>query len=434
MLVKIKYVGEYVKSKENKVIDLEITSEIGELEAVILHSPGPEVENMTPENSQRALYSDILNLSVIKEEYNELCGVLGKITKTFQLKELLENILTNETTKETLIDYIIKNEEVPQLKDFLTKATPKELSGYLIEGVPLRKNNLTRFLSKERFILKPLHNFFYMRDSAVVINNNALIGRMANAVREREAYIIESIFNYYKGFNVTTTNPALLSQDKNISIEGGDILVAREDVLIIGLSARTTSQGIDFIIEQYKKKKEKMNIFVQELPLTPESFIHLDMAFTLVDYDKCVVYEPVIFDPNRYKTIHIQIDNGKVKFINEERDLIEALKKVKIDLKPILCGGTTDLWTQEREQWHSGANFFSVGPGKIVGYNRNTNTLEELNKNGFEIIRAKDIIRNKININDYKKYAITINGSELARGGGGCRCMTMPIKRKKLNL
>ena len=145
-----------------------------------------------------------------------------------------------------------------------------------------------------------------------------------------------------------------------------------------------------------------------------------------------MVYEPVVYGLSRYKTINIKIDNGKVQ-INEQPNIPEALKKLGIDLKPITCGGKKDPWIQEREQWHSGANFFAFAPGKIIGYERNVHTLEELNKNGFEIIRAVDVIGGKVNVNDYQKCAVTIAGSELARGGGGARCMTMPVRRTEVN-
>lgn len=103
-----------------------------------------------------------------------------------------------------------------------------------------------------------------------------------------------------------------------------------------------------------------------------------------------------------------------------------------MDVEPVYCGGKKDEWTQEREQWHSGANFFAFEPGKVIGYSRNIYTLEEMNKHGFEIIHAKDVIKNKINLDDYKKCVVTIDGSELARGGGGCRCMTMPLSREHI--
>jgi arginine deiminase len=101
-------------------------------------------------------------------------------------------------------------------------------------------------------------------------------------------------------------------------------------------------------------------------------------------------------------------------------------------VEPILCGGK-DEWAQEREQWHSGANFFAVGPGKLIGYGRNMNTMNELNNAGFEVLKAKEIIDGKISLDDYKKYVISIEGAELARGGGGARCMTMPVRRKKVD-
>ncbi|MBC2745290.1 MAG: arginine deiminase, partial [Desulfosarcina sp.] len=98
--------------------------------------------------------------------------------------------------------------------------------------------------------------------------------------------------------------------------------------------------------------------------------------------------------------------------------------------KPVSCGGKKDLWTQEREQWHSGANFFALAPGKVVGYARNDHTMEEMNLAGFEVIRADDIISGRIRLDDVNRCAVTLDGSELPRGGGGARCMTMPIRRK----
>lgn len=414
-----------------------INSEIGKLEGVIIHTPGSEVENMTPENAERALYSDILNLSIASEEYAQLRGVLNKVSKVFEVKSLLAEILKNDSAKTVLLKEICTHEKVSGLEEKLAENSAEKLADLLIEGVILERNNLTNYLSNEKFSMRPLHNLFFTRDSAMGMNGNMLIGRMANPVRERESIIMEAIFNHHPLFKTTTLNP--LKPNKGISVtgratlEGGDFQVVRDDVYLIGTGMRTTTQGIDFVIENIKQqKKSTHHIIVQELPSTPESFIHLDMVFTNLNTDACMVYEPVVYGLSRYKTIHIKIDNSIVE-ITEETNIPESLKKLGIDLKPIACGGKKDPWTQEREQWHSGANFLAFAPGKIIGYERNGNTLDELNQNGFEILKALDVISGKVNPDDYSKCAVSIAGSELARGGGGARCMTMPFKRQEVS-
>jgi arginine deiminase len=415
-------------------INVQVSSEIGDLEAAILHTPGHEVENMTPQNAERALYSDILNLTIASQEYSELHQVLNKLTKTFQVKDLLLDILENKKVKESMIHRIVLNEQIESYEPYLSDLDNAELARQLIEGGEMIKNNLTRFLDPDRFSLKPLHNFFFTRDASMTVNNKVLIGKMASKVRDRESLIMESIFDSHPLFNTTTVNPlSFIGKTDNITIEGGDVLVARKDILLIGLGPRTTSQGIDFVIECLKNTKERRHIIVQELPHSPESFIHLDMVFTFLDKDKCMVYEPVILQTNRFQTIHITIDGGKVESIKDMDNIIVALKTLGMDLEPLYCGGSIDKFSVEREQWHSGTNFFAVAPGKVIGYGRNEYTINEMNKRGFDVLKAQDVIQNKIKLSDYQKYVITIDGSELARGGGGARCMTMPVARKAVD-
>lgn len=412
-------------------IPTQIYSEIGELEAVVIHTPGAEVENMTPENAERALYSDILNLNVALEEYKQFKGVLQHFTRTLEVRDLLSDILKNEKVKESLIHKICRNEEAGCIAPLLMEMDEVRLSRSLIEGVPMLKNTLTNFLSKDRFTLKPLHNFFFTRDGAISVYDNVFIGAMASQVRMRETLIMEAIFDFHPLFSTKTINPAVhKGAETGIAIEGGDVLIAREDIIVCGIGSRTTPQGVDYILKHLKARNEKQHVLVQELPYAPESFIHLDMVFTLLDRDVCMIYDPVIMKMNKYMTVHIYAEGGEVKSIREVENLPAGLRKLGMDMKPVFCGGPNDRWQQEREQWHSGANFFAIAPGKIIGYARNVNTAEELNKNGFEIIKASDLLDGKAKLGNHARCLITIEGSELPRGGGGARCMTMPVSRK----
>lgn len=419
-------------------LNVNVNSEIGELEGVILHSPGSEVENMTPENAERALYSDILNLSVASREYIELKEVLNKVTRTYEIRQLLAETLRSNVSKEALVRNICDHESAAEEMDFLMNMQPETLSRQLIEGVILKRDNLTKFLSSERYSMRPLHNFLFTRDSAFSVWNDVIIGKMASKVRERESLIMETIFRDHPAFGVPTINPERVAGGrnafKNATIEGGDVEIANEQIILAGCGARTSTEGIDLLTEIIKEKKEgTKHLIVQELPKTPESFIHLDMTFTFLDKNACMVYEPLILKKTKYHTIQITIDNGKVTSIREEASLLRALERCGMELTPINCGGHGDPWIMEREQWHSGANFFAIAPGKVIGYERNEKTLEEMNRNGFEIVKAMDVIENRVNIGDYKRAVITIAGSELARGGGGARCMTMPVKRKNVD-
>lgn len=411
---------------------IQIYSETGDLGGVLLHPPGPEVENMTPKNAERALYSDILNLSVARREYNQLECLLQQLVPTYRIMDLLKDILRSSEIREKIVKKACYQEGEPKLIDKLLDLNETILAKQLVQGVPLERNSLTGYLSNENYSLRPLHNFFFTRDASVALGNKVLISKMANQVRDREALIMRAIFDYHPRFRVPTIHPdEEVANRNNISFEGGDLLIASPNITLAGLGTRTTSQGIDFLVKMAAESKEKHHILVQELPSSPESFIHLDMTFTLLDNDSCMVYEPLILQSNKYQTIQIDIDNGKVVSIRNVENLVTALKKLGMDLKPSYCGGQKETMTQEREQWHSGANFFAIGPGKLIGYNRNVHTLENLHQSGYEIISSKDVLNGITDLSTIGKYVLTIDGAELSRGGGGVRCMTMPFKRKR---
>lgn len=182
---------------------IDIQSEIGKLGAVLLHRPGFEVENMTPRNVQRALYSDILNLSIAQHEYAQLSGVLSKVAKVYEVRDLLVKVLDREKAREDLIRRICVSEDVTSYMEMLLDMKSDELARVLIEGLPARIDTLTSYLKNEYYALYPLYNFYFTRDAAVTIGNDALICRMANKVRMRESLIMNAIYRHSGAFELS---------------------------------------------------------------------------------------------------------------------------------------------------------------------------------------------------------------------------------------
>ena len=227
---------------------IQVYSETGTLEGVLLHPPGPEVENMTPKNAERSLYSDILNLSVARREYNQLECLLQQLVPTFRIMDLLKDILRSSEIREKIVKKVCYQEGQPFLIDRLLDLNETMLARHLVQGVPLERDTLTADLSNANFSLRPLHNFFFTRDASVAFGDRVLISRMANRVRDREAMIMQAIFNYHPRFRVQTLHPEEGSGNMDaLSFEGGDLLVAAENITLAGLGTRTSSRGIDFL-------------------------------------------------------------------------------------------------------------------------------------------------------------------------------------------
>ena len=405
-------------------ISVNVSSEIGKLQHVLVHMPGPEIENMTPEDAHIYLFSDILNLQVAQKEYGYFKRVLQKATQVHEICDLLADILEDDRIKNSLIDRICKAEDRLVIADYLKGMTAKELSKKLIEGV--RMDSIASF-KKEKYLLRPLPNLFFMRDASFTMFDNLMISSMASQVRARECMILETIYNLHPMFEAKVVKPSLDYDVHGIgTVEGGDVQIIRDDVVICGLGARTNMHGVEGLVEHLKTKPGVKHLIFQELPLTPESFIHLDMVFTMLDVDKCMIYEPVILNP-AFKTFHITID-GQKAVGKEVTDLVVGLKSIGIDLEPVYCGDGNDDYAA-REQWHSGCNFFCLEPGKFIGYGRNQHTLQALNDAGFNVVTAADVVNNKVNLERQRKCIIAFEGNELSRGGGGARCMTMPVQR-----
>ncbi len=413
--------------------NVSIYSEIGQLEHVIVHTPGPELERMSPSNAKRALYSDILNLEIAQREYAAFRGTLQRVATVHELEDLLADTLNSPDARNFLLPALCPVQH-PELLEELYDMPSGELADTLLTGLRMPKQTLTDFLNEERYAIPPLFNFYFMRDASISIFDSVLIGRMASQVRYGESRIMEAIFTYSTRVHAPIFNPAHAPNSAEIHIEGGDVHIVRDDILMVGCGQRTTPQGVDFIAQQLLRRglSKPLHILVQEAPMTPESFIHLDMIFTLLGPSRCMAFEPIIMKDSRYHTIHMELQpdgQTKIRYVD---NLVQQLNALGVPVEPIFCGGTGDSWAQEREQWHSGANFVSFGPNRVIGYARNQHTIEALSQRGFEVVPAEKAASGEVDINALDACVVTLSSSELVRGGGGGRCMTLPIARKAL--
>ena len=405
---------------------VQVSSEIGKLNAVLLHRPGPEIECMTPANAAEALYSDILNKNIVDNEYKYFSGVFEKYTHVYYVEDILPQLLEDDELCLALVRQSCHAEGADYLVDEMMLMPRKAIAAALIEGFAYREGKDPKQFAERRYVLRPLYNLFFTRDASSSVYDRVLINSMSFDVRKRENLIYKAIFKHYFGCEVMNAQDS----DPLAHTEGGDVQIGRHDLLCIGEGIRTDARGIKFLAEKFSNRP-KFNIITQQLPKHPESFIHLDMVFTFLDRNRVMMYEPMLHKTAEFSgkaTTWIEIDNGNIKY-HECKNMIEALRHVGMDMEPVFCGGD-DLWMQQREQWHSGANFFALAPGKIIGYRRNSHTIDALDRAGFTVLNAEDYVnRADMSLDDYKQCVVTFAASELPRAGGGARCMTMPVNR-----
>ncbi|MBD3224461.1 MAG: arginine deiminase [Caldithrix sp.] len=429
VLILFKSLLNYRLTKLGPVMNnVNVSSEISPIKTVIIHTPGMELERMTPEASMELLYDDILQLSSAREQHAQLKQVLQKVCQPLEVSDLLMDILEDEKIKVSLVHKLCRQLDALEMENFLISLSADALAEQLILGTELKRDTLQRFLSTRNYALPPLPNFFYTRDSAMVVNNRVFIGNMANRIRIAEAIIMSHIFRFHPHFLCEDFLVDASEQTMpHATFEGGDILILQEDILLIGMSERTSARGIDYLIEEFKSRHKIMHVFVVILPKI-RATIHLDMVFTMIDHDKAVVFPPLLLAKDAVDVIHINISHPSKPKLQRYPYIFDALRTVNINLEPIKCGGQNELY-QKREQWQAGTNFFTISPGKIIGYGMNYHTYDELAKAGIPRVEAADAVTGRVDLDAMDRYAIAISGNELSRGGGGCRCMTMPALR-----
>ena len=415
---------------------LNVTSEIGRLKSVLVHLPGREIDVMIPPMMTQLLFDDILFGQVAREEHRRFQQLMRYVAEeVFDIQDLLEEVFENDDAKYEIIrDFAKRNRLTRRLTEWLNEQKPAALAEVLIGGLPLEKEGSGELPT---FDLLPIPNYFFTRDPQVVLGSGVVVCGMATAARRREALLSKYVFEYHEAFR----DSCLFKVDfmagetrDRPTIEGGDLLVARGDLLVVGHTERTNAAAIKQLAKSLREVGSGVKtVIVVELP-KQRSFMHLDTVFTFTNRDECLIYPPVILPGGSQAARITSIDLTRKSITHtSQKSLLGALKKYGLDLDPIYCGGKKAV-DQQREQWTDGANAFTLAPGIVMLYERNVRTAEELAAHGYHILYEDDLLLGRTELETWKrkKYAIQIQGHELSRARGGPRCMTMPLERDEI--
>ncbi|WP_281508593.1 arginine deiminase [Parvibacter caecicola] len=397
-----------------------VKSEIMPLKKVLLHRPGDELLNLTPNTLEELLFDDIPFLQVAQAEHDAFAEILrNEGVEVVYLEDLMAEVLDlypelrEKFLKQFIFEAGIRTDRYQKIiYDYLNDnyVTNKELVMKTMAGVNLQElhtdksNSLVDLVSDaSKLVIAPMPNLYFTRDPFAMIGNGVSINRMYSETRNRETIYGEYIFKYHPDLQNV---PEYYSRYNTFHIEGGDILNINDHVLAIGISQRTEPDAIDQIAK---------NIFHSDSPIdtilafnipNSRAFMHLDTVFTQIDYDKFTIH-PGIMGPLTVFEIKPEGEGIKVREINEPLEQI-LTTYVGRPVKLIPCGGG-DRIAAEREQWNDGSNTLCVRPGTVVVYQRNDVTNAVLREAGLNVLEMPS--------------------AELSRGRGGPRCMSMPLWR-----
>jgi len=392
-----------------------------------LHRPGRELLNLTPNTLEELLFDDIPYLKVAEEEHDAFSQVLrDNGVEVVYLEDLMAQVLDiNPDIRERFLRQFIQEAGIGATKyhdiiyNYLNGITSsKELVLKTMEGIYLQdlprdpvevKNSLVdQVRGDSRFVVKPMPNLYFTRDPFASIGTGVSINRMFSVTRCRETIYADYIFMYHPDFN---TVEHYYDRNHPYHIEGGDILNLNEHTLAIGISQRTEPDGIELIARNIFSNPNSTidTVLAIHIPET-RAFMHLDTVFTQIDHDKFTVH-PGILGPLEVFKLTRGEQSGDIKLERKEETLEEILAEaLGIDhVKLIKCGGG-DRITAEREQWNDGSNTLCIAPGVVIVYERNNVTNALLRDEGIRVLE--------------------IPSSELSRGRGGPRCMSMPLWRE----
>ena len=406
-----------------------VTSEIGPLRAVLCHTPGAELLAVTPSNREQFLYDDIIDLDQARREHLRFRAVLSRHAEVFELRDMLAQIVDEPEVRRFLTERVLEASSSEPLAGEIAEISGETLIRTFIEGRESPQGPISKLLNKVSYELPPLPNLFFTRDAAMVVNEGVIIGAMKYAVRWTEELLMKALFTYHPLLgNAGMIYDGAEEHRGGHTIEGGDVLILRPDLAMIGLSERSSPAAIEELVDGLRQKAGVEHVLVVVLP-NESPAIHLDMILTVIDREHCVVYPPYFFGPGRLPILHYRADRNGVE---ERADLFAALKELDLPLEAVRCGGQHPT-LQEREQWASGCNFVALRPGLILGYSRNEATSRELEREaGYRVVGAMDFLTGEVQIGEEERTLIAFEGAELVRGGGGARCMTLPLLREDI--
>ena len=401
-----------------------VKSEIKPLKKVLLHRPGKELLKLTPKRLPELLFDDIPFLKVAQREHDAFAAILREngvevvyledlmsevlelrpdLVKPFLYQWLTEGDIRTGKWQDKLCDYLLDN------------SAGKALVEKTIEGITLKEMGgasayslQDRIAPADDLIVDPMPNLYFARDPFASVGTGIFLNRMRFPTRRRETIYAEYIFNYHPDY---ASVRRYYDREDHASIEGGDVLNLTADTIAIGISERTSPDGIESVARRLFTDPEATvrTVLAFDIP-SSRAFMHLDTVFTQIDTDKYIVHPAIIGPLTVYEITPGAHDPAELHIERIDAPLESILEKYtrteRVQL--IYCGGD-DMIAAAREQWNDGSNTLAIAPGKVVVYERNDVTNPILRDNGIEILEMPS--------------------AELSRGRGGPRCMSMPLIR-----
>lgn len=477
---------------KNEDFKIDVTSEIGTLRALLIHSPDSGLGKVVPSKAQDWLFEDIVHLDTVrKNEYDHYVKLLmyfldpdkikGKLaeidnakskraffkpddkgfhasTKVVEIQTLLADILQDAGIREKLVASVCAIESCNyRLQELLIKTAPVELAKILISGS----------LADDEMIFAPIPNLIFSRDIGIAINNFMLLNRPAKKARARETLLMRYIFFNHPLFASYQDNileipesmqhflrPGEDNADRT-TLEGGDVMMVSPQHLVIGCSERTSPSGANEAIKLLFERNVVEKVTVVKIP-HKRDYMHIDTVFTQVKRNVWVLLgslasgetpvdekEPIAWfadKKSRDKAEIVQFRKGKKpKKFDCIEDLLTNISEKDLESKePVkfIYSGNNTFPFDAREQWTDSCNLLAVKEGVVVGYDRNDKTVEAFKKNGFAVVKVKELIekfeKDELDPQKMKDTLILMPSAELSRARGGFHCMSMPVLRDKI--